>query len=913
MATLPKYYFHNKSDFHKSLRRMRQSGGVKQAAAEKVEQIIGQLEISGTTLAKLTNHGESRIKHAVKYDLPGFCRLVTIQNNNEIWLLYVGDHEEVDAWLEAHKGMQIAANKKAQIQPAIVSPPGNVQISTSSTSVTSDDRPLLDRILFPEFDQLVAQAKLRRDLKAVTEDSTDDEIQEIVECVSDPSVQSLLIDLFHHLRKGQIDEALTRIDIHFGRAKDIVADPASLAEAMASGENTELVTELTALSPAERKRLFSEDFEPWLLWLHPDQKRVVEEDFDMPAVLKGVSGSGKTVILIHRARRLAQKYPDQTIGVLTLNRSLARLIENLLRKLCLEGEEKRIKVEAFYDYFQAILRHTGTEQYLSEYLKDITPQDPMAVTLSQALRSHQNIANEFSPQSGETLDDTWEDFWRIDEDEFRRTKESVVEAIRGRGDFDVKAYLRDEFTLIRSAFPRSKRGNQASGESYFQYKRQGRSVGLLEKPRQNILRMLRRYEEYMLAGGLMDELALSQALLPIRTKLGELPNELKRRCLLIDEFQDFSTLELSLLKQIPLAQENGLFLAGDTVQKVLVKDFNLGNALLDRNYTRTRTIAKNYRNSRQILLAAHSLVKHYGEVAARSDQSIEVLDPELAVRETAPPLAIKAANILDVAWDTAIQWVKEGGRQPWSVCLASANPDLVSPAEILKSRPADVLAERLGGDYILNRDRMVVGTLSEVKGFEFSLIVIVGCDADKVPDPAIPADEQWRDALRFYVAMTRGRDQVVAIYRDRPSEFLEKMREHLVWKDSDFNYTGPRAADSGPVAANGGTTPLNDKFKQFRASTPKIVVPEKRWDFSTPARTLLLSYFERRVFPTLKRPRHAHGTQHLVREFERWLKPQSLDRVAVSELFQHTTLRRDIANEIEKQLKPFGCSLHWDV
>ncbi len=912
MPPQSKYYFHNKTDFLKSLRALRRSGGSKQQAAERVEQIIGQLELSGATLAKLTHHGENRIKHAVKYDLPGHCRLVTIQNEKEIWLLYVGDHDDVDAWIEAHRGLKIAANQKRQVQTAIVSPPGKTQLPTSATVVTTDERPLLLRISFPELEKLVAQAKIRRDLMALTEDSTDDEVQEVVECVRDESVQSLLIDVLYHLRKGQPDEALTRIDLHFGRGQDILSAPTLLDGALASGQNSELVTELTALSPAERKRLLSEDFEPWLLWLHPDQRRVVDEDYDMPAVLKGVSGSGKTVILIHRARRLAQKYPLETIGVLTLNRSLARLIENLLKKLCLEGEEKRIRVEAFYDYFQAILNHTGAEQYLTEYIRDLPAQDPMAVALEQALKAHQNIANEFSPQSGETLEDTWDDFWRIDEDDFRSTKEAVIEAIRGRGDFDVKAYLRDEFTLIRSAFPRSKRADLGGGESYFQYKRQGRCIGLPEKTRQNILRMLRRYEEYMLAGGLMDELALSQAMLPIRARLKELPAPLRRRCLLIDEFQDFSTLELSLLKQIPMAQENGVFLAGDTVQKVMVKDFNLGVALLDRNYARTRTITKNYRNSRQILLAAHSLVKHFGEVAARNDQSIEVLDPELAVRETAPPHAIKASHPIDVAWQTASQWVKAGEREPWSVCIVTANPNLLTPEQILKERPAGVAAERLGGDYILNRDRMVVGTLSEVKGFEFSLIIIVGCDSDKVPDPSIPRDEQWRDALRFYVAMTRGRDQVVAIYQGTPSEFLEKMRDQLVWDENAFLYEGARAgADQSKTGGGTQRVQIAPKITSMRVPVRKVVPPSRRWEFSPTARTILLSYFERNVFPRFSRKGKAGAG--LTAKFDKWLVPKSLHGMPVSDLFRHTTLRRDVAIEIDGQLKPFGYKLHWDV
>lgn len=911
MSDTTRLLIHNRGSFNKALKELRQSGGPKQKAAEQVSRIIGDFTVGGETLAKLTNNGESRIAHCVKYDLQGGCRLVTIQNDGVVWLVYVGDHTSVDRWLDANRGLTLAAGANRQIQPTQVSAPGTTQLPPQGVSVSSDVRPLLERLVSADLDKIVPQVKLRRELFLITEATEDDEIQEIVECLSDFKVQSLFIDIFVHLRKGEVDAALTRIDVHMGRAVDVVAQPAALAEVLSGGDNSELVTDLTSLSVEERQRLLSDDFEPWLLWLHPDQERAVREDYDGPAVLKGVSGSGKTVILIHRARRLAQKYPDDVIGVLTLSRSLARLLENLLKKLCLYGEEKRIRVEAYYDYFGSISRYFGAEEYLKEYLRDITSGDPMATTVSQALSQHHNLANDFNPRSKETLDDTWDDFWQIDEDDFRRTKQAVIDAIRGRGEYDVKAYLRDEFTLIRSALSRSERNKPGNGNSYYEFNREGRAIGLPEPVRKNILRMLRRYEEYMLAGAMMDELALSQVIQPARIKLRNLPDELRRRCLLVDEFQDFSTIELSLLKQIPSEATNGLFLAGDTVQKVMVKDFNLPKAALDRNYVRTRTITKNYRNSRQILQAAHALVKHYGAVAAKHDGTIEVLDPDLAVRETAPPLAIKARVPIDAAWRIAADWVKESDREAWSVCIVTANSSLVPPKEILEQRPAEINAERLSGDYILRRSNMVVGTLAEVKGFEFSLIIILGCERKSVPDPSVPEEEHWRDALRFYVAMTRGRDQVALVYDGETSPFLELMRPYLGWQECDYLHLGRRAKDnehrSGSAKGGNVSGPVAIPPPKIHIQTPW---PEC---LSNSAKLSLRRYFERAVYrapSTNLSPSQA--ANHFTNAFTQWLKPQSLNALKVSELFRGAPVRTDLVREIQSVLSNYKFSLKVD-
>jgi hypothetical protein len=74
--------------------------------------------------------------------------------------------------------------------------------------------------------------------------------------------------------------------------------------------------------------------------------------------------------------------------------------------------------------------------------------------------------------------------------------------------------------------------------------------------------------------------------------------------------------------------------------------------------------------------------------------------------------------------------------------------------------------------------------MPDVKGFDFSLVIVVGCGADHLPNPGHCQKESWRDALRLYVAMTRACDEVRLYYLGKPSEFLETMREGLNWEDT---------------------------------------------------------------------------------------------------------------------------------
>ncbi len=219
------------------------------------------------------------------------------------------------------------------------------------------------------------------------------------------------------------------------------------------------------------------------------------------------------------------------------------------------------------------------------------------------------------------------------------------------------------------------------------------------------------------------------------------------------------------------------------MQKVLVKDFNLVNAQLDRNYTRTRVIRKNYRNSRQILLAADSLIRKYGDIVSKEDEYFELLKPEFAIWETAKPIALRSTDVIGAAWRTAQDWILEGENQPWTVCLATPNLDVLPISKIMERTPSNLKSAELTGDYVEQPDTVSIGTLADVKGLEFGPIIIVGCSNGTLPDRTIPKGEHWRDAMRLYVAMTRGRDQVVITYQGKPSMFLQAMKEHLLWQE----------------------------------------------------------------------------------------------------------------------------------
>ena len=48
-------------------------------------------------------------------------------------------------------------------------------------------------------------------------------------------------------------------------------------------------------------------WEKWAVFLHPEQREIVEKDFSGPARISGSAGTGKTIVALHRAVYLARQ------------------------------------------------------------------------------------------------------------------------------------------------------------------------------------------------------------------------------------------------------------------------------------------------------------------------------------------------------------------------------------------------------------------------------------------------------------------------------------------------------------------------------------------------------------------------------------------------------------------------------
>ncbi|MGO9378122.1 MAG: hypothetical protein ACLPN1_16095 [Dissulfurispiraceae bacterium] len=102
-------FVHRTPIFDRCLNDLRDRGGTDSLAAKRVDEIICSLTSRGNESAKdrfrVTRKGERRISNCKKIVLGCGYRLVCMQKDSHLVLLYVGPHDDCFRWIEHNKGL----------------------------------------------------------------------------------------------------------------------------------------------------------------------------------------------------------------------------------------------------------------------------------------------------------------------------------------------------------------------------------------------------------------------------------------------------------------------------------------------------------------------------------------------------------------------------------------------------------------------------------------------------------------------------------------------------------------------------------------------------------------------------------------------------------------------------------------
>lgn len=101
------FYLHIAHSLDRQLRKLSASCKKSEYAVHKCEQLLQDIRDFGVHHEKIsskrTKKGEARIRNCVKYDMGAGFRLVTVMNDNHLFVTFLGSHDDTDQWFVRHK------------------------------------------------------------------------------------------------------------------------------------------------------------------------------------------------------------------------------------------------------------------------------------------------------------------------------------------------------------------------------------------------------------------------------------------------------------------------------------------------------------------------------------------------------------------------------------------------------------------------------------------------------------------------------------------------------------------------------------------------------------------------------------------------------------------------------------------
>lgn len=534
------------------------------------------------------------------------------------------------------------------------------------------------------------------------------------------------------------------------------ADPEDFRAALSSYASQQSF--VVVQGEADLKRILDAPLEQWRVFLHPSQRLYVEHDYHGPFRLLGGAGTGKTVVAMHRAKRLAARLlrsgSHQKVLFTTYSRNLATDIASNLKLICTADEFNIIDVVN-----------------LDKLVKDL-------------LTSHGysgEIWYDGSPDHGNDLDDAWR------------------KAIASIGVNDSKltvSFFKSELSQV--IVPQQVR----NAADYMRVLRKGRGTRLNRAQKLAVWQVVETYRRIMQANDAYDVDTAMQNAVSLLTQ-SDAPR--KYAHVVVDEGQDFSAPAYRVIRALVDEGDNDIFIVGDAQQRIYGHTAVLSKCGI-RIQGRARKLRINYRTTEQIRSAADSIFRSSGADVADSvfaavrgigDDSPATTFDDLDGGESPTgdsrslmsgpvPETRRFASQAD-EMDAVREWIYElccpaedaagdesdGERvDPRNVCVVARNRYCIDQWYKTLDDGLPYGVYRLGRE-AENRQRqgIRVATMHRVKGLEFDYVVVADVNDGVCPpksalqsagaDSAALNEIYKEERSLIYVAMTRAKKGVL--------------------------------------------------------------------------------------------------------------------------------------------------------
>ncbi|WP_137819605.1 UvrD-helicase domain-containing protein [Pseudomonas sp. 2FG] len=621
---------------------------------------------------------------------------------NVYCLLWVDQHDDAYQWARRHRvaihpdvgsiqvyAVQETATTMASAAPAVVCAPG-----------------LFDSLKDREIRRLGVPDDRLEAVRAVT---NDEELDALEAQLPDEAFEALYL-----FAAGELFDKIIS-----DQAAPEQVDPADFGAALERDSTRRHFVVLT--DDSDLDALLAAPLDRWRVFLHPSQRKLVERDWNGPVKVTGGAGTGKTVVAMHRAARLARQYaalPGRPVLFTTFTKTLAEDIRQHLALLCTPQELEKIQVVNLDQWASSVLRRFG-------YPHDLLYNEGDRRRFWQAALSAMPASVDLTPQ-----------------------------------------FMRAEYERV--VLPQA----CETAEDYMRASRVGRGGQLGRAVRKSIWPVFAEYRAQLQAANLREpEEAFREACQLLRK---EKP-ALGIRAMVVDEAQDISNAGFELIRTAVDAAENDLFIVGDAHQRIYRHKVVLSRVGVEVR-GRSRNLKVNYRTTDEIRQWACAQLE--GCAVDDLDGNADSLRGYHSLTHGDAPDVIESSSLQeDMSHIQAIlKQLQDDGMEPRQVCItARANDDLDGIARALQQAGTVYLKldNSTSDDSALPGVRLA--TMHRIKGLEFSVVIVAAYRGatsyaeqfSRDEDAGVTEDTETSERCLLHVAATRAKRNLFLIVRSR--------------------------------------------------------------------------------------------------------------------------------------------------
>lgn len=635
-------------------------------------------------------------------------RIIVHRTAGSLLLCYVDHHDKAYAWAERRKlethpktGAAQLVELRERVQEIVTPVFAPIQPSPL-TSATPNRRKLFDQRSDDELLGYGVPPEWLADVRAADEDS--------------------LLVVADHL-PGEAAEAL--LELATGGTP---RPPQTLPPTASPFDHPDAQRRFRVMSNVEElTRALEYPWDRWSVFLHPEQRQIVERSFGGPARVSGSAGTGKTIVALHRAAHLARVNPDGRVLLATFSEPLARALQTQLRRLV--SHEPRLAERIDVGALDAV-----TVRLHKSLI------GPVTLTPEQTLRGIVQKASAAVPE--------------------HRFSHS---------------FLLSEWTHIVDA------RQLRTWEAYRDVTRLGRKTRLKESQRARLWEIFALVWAALGERGSTTPAAMYAALAVKLAEVRHAPYDFA----VIDECQDLGPSQLGFLAALGGGRPNALFFAGDLGQRIFQQPFSWLSQGVDVR-GRSRTLRVNYRTSHQIRQQADRLLD---PEITDMDGAREERGDTISVFNGPVP-QIRSFATAEEEGSAVATWLRDRaaeGVDPHEIGVFVRSELQVERARRAMEL-AGIACRELNAQVEVTSGYAAIGVMHLAKGLEFRAVAVMACDDEVLPlqerieqvgEEGDLQDVYDSERHLLYVACTRARDHLHVSGVDPVSEFLEDFSSPL--------------------------------------------------------------------------------------------------------------------------------------